>query len=123
MAGKAFLKGRLVGGVICCKNFSHGFCEKISRSSFFVVRWITNLDIECKTPNLKITPPNSRHFTGQDIDIVETRPNFMKMTLQAMGILNVEDQDKVIEKIKMLIKKQPNVIEESQKKTDKDVWE
>ena len=74
------------------------------------------MDIVWKTPNIKITPPDSRHFTGQDLDIVELRPNFMKITLQAMGILNVEDQDAVIEKIKILIKQPwPKIIEESQK--------
>ena len=53
---------------------------------------------------MKIIPPDSL-FNGQHLEIVESHPDIVKITLKGMGILDKDDQDDVIKKIKILIKK------------------
>ena len=90
-------------------------------------KWIKNLKIEWKTPNIELLEPDSSHFTGQDLDIVEIRPNFMKMTLKGMGILDSFDQDFVIQKIKILIgqSKAEELLNKNSdtKTTGEDIWD
>ena len=81
-------------------------------------RWIKNLDFKWKKPNVKISEPIQKDFVGKDIVVVEKHETFMKMTLMTMGIQDVDDQNSIIQKIKILIK---NDVEDGENATD--VWD
>ena len=72
------------------------------------------MEINWKTPNIKITEPIQKDFVGQHLDVVEKHASFMKITLLTMGIQNEHDQDLVVEKIKILV---------SGEEGANDVWE
>ena len=44
---------------------------------FLVFRWVSNLDIKWKTPNLKITTPEQ--FEGKDLEEVEKHPRLIEI--------------------------------------------
>ena len=67
------------------------------------------MDIQWKTPNIKITEPIQKDFIGQDLIVVQQHAKFMKITLMTMGIQNDQDQDMVVEQIKNLINKEEAV--------------
>ena len=69
-----------------------------------------------ENPNIVITEPGEEDFTGQDLEIVEGKhAKFFKKTLKSMGIRDTDDQDQIIEKIKILINKE--------KEDPTDVWD
>ena len=61
---------------------------------------------------MKTTEP-AKDFVGQDLDVVQKHEKFMKYTLKTMGIQDDNDQDLVVEKIKILV---------NEEETAKDVW-
>ena len=73
------------------------------------------MSIDWKDSNVVITEPDEEDFIGQDLEIVEKHAKYFKKTLKSMGIRDSDDQDKIIEKIKVLINKE--------KEEPTDVWE
>ena len=65
---------------------------------------MSNLNINWKTPNITIIELDE-DFVGQELEIVEKHPKVTKRMLKLMGIRDTEDQDQVIQKIKILVSK------------------
>ena len=62
------------------------------------------MEINWKTPNLRITEPDEdEDFDGKDLEIVTKNTKFIKRTLKSMGIKHKDDLNSVIDKIKILI--------------------
>ena len=73
------------------------------------------MEINWKTPNLRITEPHEyEDFDGKDLEIVTKNTKFIKRTLKSMGIKDKDDLNAVIDKIKILITGGANI---------NDVWD
>ena len=68
---------------------------------------MSNLNINWKTPNITIIEPaaDEEDFDGKELEVVEKYPKIIKRMLKSMGIRDSEDQDQVIQNIRILISK------------------
>ena len=98
----------LVHGIFCFVTFV--FC-------FF--RWILSVKSD-----LKITEPE--FFQGDELEIVDSKPNLVRRTLKMMEITEKEDQDFILKRITQLVNGNVNSKIEPQQQNenenDKDVW-
>ena len=74
------------------------------------------MNIDWKDSSVVIREPDEEDFSGQDLEIVEGKhAKFFKKTLKSMGIRDSDDQDQIIQNIKILINKE--------KDDPTDVWD
>ena len=78
--------------------------------------------------DLKIIEPE--FFSGDELEIVDTKPNLVRRTLKTMEIQSKHDQDLILEKIEKLVKQNESVVEaedqnenENENENDQqDIW-